>query len=515
MTKEENLQALISVKLLKRILKEKSVQHSHDEQKSLQEIEQISAVFKNTLDQQSVPTQSDEIIQEAEHLVGKEKMSIRDHIAQKTRFDEGTIQVLKAYKEIEVATKNMQLEPGKAETFNYYKSEVDLTNEGYSSISKKTFQAYPLPQSQKFMIHATHLSNIPALAEKFERRQFSASTMCVSLINATTGFFMDKSDEFGALVLAVDPRQIVLTSPTDIASPTPAVSPNAYKNKLTERRSNAYRFYHTHQSILRLSQRIETIHKASGFVKSKVVEMRDVGKKIENKLYLIERRLKFMEEEMQGDNKIDPRRLQELTQEILEHKALMDQTKLELTEIKNQLDRIDQKDLFMSLDLDYLPLSMRRLIMHYQENPEKNDSPEEFQKIFGYPGQDINRELEKYTSFLNRSGLFGVGDVAKSQRLEFPEDLLALREQFQKYNYFKHTEINVKIDSAHARARSVEGIILRRKTIEAYSRKDPLDSQTQQFFWMIQYAQENDIPILIQEDLHEDLHVQTQPRARL
>lgn len=453
LSKDEKFTALQMIKVFSRILKNNSTEET---QNYLRELKDIKFKLKQSLIQDNTTPLTAERLEETLPL-DTEKITHKDMIIRNfyLKQSEAYKKTQEGFKKLENETRNLSPSSLNAENFKY------IDNKG----NEQTFQAYRLDPSQKFIVHATDLYNALPFTKNINDQNFENPNLATSLVNSNTRFFGSGISGQIALILAIDPRQIILTSGYDIKSPT------AREGELMQE------FYHIHEKLLLASERINQIHHLSGI------------EDIYQKYYTVRSELdKLREQQLNLHNVEDAiiqiRVLEERRKDILkEFEPIVNACKIE--------------------GMHHAEIQLCQLINYYQMNPEKNQSPEEFMKIFHYSGSGIVEEMVKYQKLL--IGLSNKFSALKGgiylQKMQEPEGLLTTtRKGLLTSGY---NEINVRLDASGTRPTEVKGLLLTRENLESLS-----SFYTQTFSQLIQYSKEKNLPIYI-------LDIKPRPMAKL
>ena len=466
LTRDQKLDALEVTRLFSKILKDNNFTRPSGNKKCLEKLKEVKAALKASLTREMPPLTAETLETSFNHL--SSKMTNRDKIVQNfyLKQNERSKKVIQDYKTIEMQTRNLNPSPANEETIVYY--EQDL-NSGEPFLLKRTFQAYRLDPSQKFMLHATNPSRVIPMAEQFKKNSSAQPHLCVSLIDSRVGFYGFQYPDRAALILAVDPRQIVLTSPIDIYSPT------------FDDGEEMNEFYHRQAKLLTITGRINQIHKSSG-IEDAYQRYRTQAKAIEEKVYETRGWEKWnCDEESQAHNEKE----KYYQDEILKLISVESQDRT-VQALKDSIrDRLD-------FEKNHTVTQLLQLIKYYELNPEKNNSREEFMKLFQYSGSGVVEELQKYALTLLQ--------IRYSSKylnpIESPEELLA-HTRTAKFHRRPYNEINVSLDTAGTRPTEVKGLLLTRAAIMRQGgRKD-----VGKFTKLIQFAMTNNLPIYILDSL--------------
>lgn len=416
-----------------------------------------------------------------------------------------------AYELIESQTRNLHFSASQ-QVFSLYNPETH---------GEEVMEVHPLHPTQKFFVHATTVDNAIPLITVFKEKQFPHSTICMSLIDSEHKFFSAMARDI-AIVVAVDPNAITLTSSYDIHSP---VQPR-----------EAYRFYTIQQKLLLLTSRINEIHQRSG-LSNKTNEMRLIMNQLDiiseeiNNIHIIQRENKqkisqYFNGDMSFDEFIELSKTNAFSEEqsrlldsVVSIRARMQILREKESVLEQEFKKIKKK--YSERNYSEIGPSERgkfsllenesyyqiiQLIDHYNHHPKENHSPEEFLKIFNYHGVGIVDELNKYKRIL--LGLKENYPSIRFKRFMHPEELLSMTRPNE------HNEFNIKLDTQGIRPMDVKGIVVTRKYLDHiiecsnHSRNALVGTEKEtsvaetvlkRHLKLLTYAKQESIPIFIKE----------------
>ena len=453
---DTRFEALALIKIFSSLIKNQHVETSATTGHSLQALNQRKIELKTTLAKDVQPLTPETLHNVAPPVQSKEwaapdnteGMTTKEKVTQNfyLKTCEGYRKVRADFKAIEAATRTPAPDSSRAEQFTYDRHDNGM-------VHRDVFEAYRLSETQAFLVHATSLSRVNPMIDTLQSGPSSQPNMCASLLGALTHFFGSTYPDRAALILAIDPRQIVLTSSHDIYSPT------AKKGKAI------YDFYNTHERVLLLAHRIDEIYQSS-----------DLAHHYDQFIRIKNAFARTLAELVNLDKLL---RSGELSRDEYNEKAVVVCKKLKtLDKICNQYDT----------DCGFRKESQIEQLKHYYRlNDETNHSPDEFKRVFRYDGSDIMEELREYDR-VAPPAMF-------PHPLQQPQTLLANTPPKQ------HNEINVKLNARGTRPAELKGLVLTRQVLNHYTngKKRVHGHASEAFSGLIQRAKESNMPIYILE----------------
>lgn len=428
------------------------------------------------------------LLPQPNNYAGFETFSEEDQALQKIYINqyEHYKKVKEAYKQIEQETNSLQPKDSNAEIFNYHAIDFD-TDSNTPFIYEGTFKAYRLEKDQKFLIHSTDFSNAIPLIRILQAHDFPSQTMCTSLIDSQSSFFhADRANRI-ALILAVDANQIVMTSLTDISTPTDPKVASKFYNQYKKLQLLTERIHHIHQSSgqISIAQKYKTLTKLKNEAFWRRDALREAQKKISSFGASTDEEWEFADE---ADKMF--------VKEIIKSNRLIDSYFKEREKVVKDYEELDIRQFGDYDPLDCMfkwepMIELAQLIKYYEENPEKNQSTEEFMKIFNHTSSGIGivEELKKYKKL--------VQNLRLQSLLLSPDVLLTHGDTFQ------HNEVNLKLDTFGTRGPEVRGVLVTRHMLETYANTSKsLATANDDLAYLgriIQFAKTNNLPIFILE----------------
>lgn len=484
--KNERYETLTMIKIFSKVLKNKEFENLSENEQYLTNINEIKSNIRKTIPQTLKPEEIEEI-----SYFDKENTTITDRLIQDTQLKmiDQYNKAKKSYKLIEMKTCNLNPTDNQSETITFH---------NFNTNTEEKLQVYHLDPSQPFMVHSTSLTNVLPLIKRFDSHNLPFKTMCTSLIGSNNIFFHFEEDTL-ALILTIDPNIITLTASFDTYTPA------------SHKPQEAYQFYSNQKKLFLLTSRINEIHESTGLVN----EVQEYIA-LEKSLFDVIHEIKGIEEKI-NRIKMDP--IYSVSIKKAEERKELINSLSSLSKIKRERQRelvqelkssnIVRKYAYVTQTLNpevwklakyESRIQILQLIDYYKKNPEKNNSPEEFIKIFRYAGSGILEELNKYEKML--IGLQEKYPQMRFQKLMNPAELLSTQKRLT------HNEINIKLDTQGARPTEAKGLIVSRKTLERYTTKlnpDELKYDKEKynkylsFLSIIQHAKEHNRPIYIIE----------------
>jgi len=260
-------------------------------------------------------------------------------------------------------------------------------------IGKMTFPAIDVRgQDFKYIVRATGLKTATGILKMYEEHKLWAPNFCASIISDDSAFMADEAIGF---VMAVDPNNIYLTSPSDIHSPT--YNPGAPEK---EADFSTYEFNAVYRKLTIVNAYIDQISRNA-----------DLGKARND--YVKMQRLIIVQEQ----SKLD---LKGVALNSTDAKTLQNQ----ISDIQKELIRLNEKYKHLipegragtfSDGLTMPEFELLALMDHYKnaEDVDEDQKKNEFQKLFGREGTDIVGELKKSLDLI--SGLLAETDRMSSE----------------------------------------------------------------------------------------------------
>jgi hypothetical protein len=369
-------------------------------------------------------------------------------------------------------------------------------------------------QDYKFIVRASGIEKGEGLLKMFDEHKLWGPNFCASVISDDIDYYM--ANETIGFVMAVDPKNIYLTNPTDIQSPTYNPSRDGENAKLFTTEFNA-----TYRKLTVVNAYIEQISKNAGMgdVKNNYIKaqrLRVFQEQLKIEMEDLAEKLKAMPiEKFSGSERTTMLQKQEVLLKALKEN-LMTQN-----EVKTSLNQMEKNHEHLKADgqlgsfVDALSLpefTLKNMIDHYQNQKwgSQEDQKVEYQRIFEREGSDIVEELKKSLDLI--SNLQGQLDKTSESGENFPvfrrafrpilgpDEILSetMRPSFQnQHGRLPYNELNIhleKEDERKNRPSEVSALIISQASL-ASCESDPKKMEHLQK--ALNKAKEMNIPILI------------------
>ncbi|CRX37467.1 hypothetical protein [Estrella lausannensis] len=369
-------------------------------------------------------------------------------------------------------------------------------------------------QDYKFIVRASGMEKGESLLKMFDEHKLWGPNFCASVISDDIDYYM--ANETIGFVMAVDPKNIYLTNPTDIQSPTYNPSRDGEEARLFTTEFNA-----TYKKLTVVNAYVEQLSKNAGmggvkndYMKAQRLRVFQEQLKVEQKG--IEEELGAIPtEKLSKKKRTAVRERQEVLLKALNENLMTQEgVKTSLAKIEKKHEHLRGPGQMGSfVDVLSLPeFTLKQMVDHYQNKEwgSQKRQEAEYQKIFGREGSDIVGELKKSLDLI--SNIQEQEDKTSEKGESFPvfrrafrpilgpDEILSetMRPSFQdQHGRLPYNELNIhleKEDERKNRPSEVSALIISQASLES-CQKDPKKMEHLQK--TLNKAKEMNIPILI------------------